>query len=364
MVEIIFTGDIAFAGKSIKKNFFRDNYKDLLEFLENTDLVVSNLELPFCADKSLLTRKKFFNSLDNIDLLKIYNINLVSLANNHIDDCGIQGITFTKNILEGLGIKHLGVGQNITEAITPLILSKNGIKFGFISGCKEGFFNATNNKSGSSIIDEDIIKYLIYDLKKKELCNFVILLFHWGVEFSPFPHPDDRYLAHRLIDYGADLILGTHPHILQGYEKYKSGFIFYSLGNFITDIHLDTKPSKKILKLAKYSIMLKITFNKTNFEYETIPIYINEYGFPELLTKDKDLSNFQEFSTKINAGLNDERNFFRESIRNLWFREFKAWAINFIKHPIKSSILLKKSLNKRKALMIIKFFKLLFVKKL
>ncbi len=357
-VKISFVGDISFAGKAIYENFDEKKSESLIGNLKQSNLVVGNLEFPFCKDKSLLIRKKFFNDRKNQALLNKFNIKVVSLANNHINDCGLNGILETKKILDYLGIRYLGAGENIIEAYKPLILEIENIRFGFIAACKKGSFSAGKSNFGSAPINEAIIKDKIINLKKISNCDYIILLLHWGVEYSLYPHPDDRNLARRCIEYGANIIIGSHPHVIQGYEKYNDGLIFYSLGNFITDLNLDIKPSRKIFSFAKFSIILEIMFTHYSYEFKIIPVKINKFGFPEILDNEREIELFISKINEINSKLDEESIFYKNVFKNIWFRELKAWAINFVKHPINSVILFVKVLNKKKVLMLYKFIKL------
>lgn len=132
--------------------------------------------------------------------------------------------------------------------------------------------NATNSRFGTAPLKADIIEEDI--LSTKELADIIIVSLHWGYERERYPLPSQRNLAHKIIDAGVDLIIGHHPHVLQGIEHYKDGFIAYSLGNFVFT-------AKSYFKMwgneEKESIILKCGISKKGIEkIDMIPIHVSD----------------------------------------------------------------------------------------
>lgn len=150
-----------------------------------------------------------------LQVLKNGGIDIVNLANNHVWDYSQVGVEDTIAHLDEAGIYHVGGGVSVEDEKKPVILIIKGKNIGFL-----GYYFLEGN------VEEDVSAL-------KQAVDVVIVNFHWGTERSNFPESYQVDLAHRAIDAGADLVIGHHPHVLQGMERYKDGIIAYSLGNFI-----------------------------------------------------------------------------------------------------------------------------------
>lgn len=150
-----------------------------------------------------------------LQVLKDGGVDIVNLANNHVWDYGQVGVRDTIAYLDEAGIYHVGAGATEEEAGKPVIIEIKGKSIGFL-----GYYFMEGN------VAEDVSAL-------KKTADVVIVNFHWGTERSNYPESYQVDLAHRAIDAGADLVIGHHPHVLQGIERYKDGIIAYSLGNFI-----------------------------------------------------------------------------------------------------------------------------------
>ena len=190
--------------------------------------------------------------------------------------------------LKNAGIKVVGSGRNLNESRQMLSLNVNGIRVGFIAYSAEttnGYNYATDTAPGVTPLDEG---YIAEDIKKyKEEVDHLIVSLHWGVEYSPYPTPDQIMLAHKIIDSGAKLIIGHHPHMLQGVEHYNDGIIVYSLGNFCdSDLYWEGqhKTYQSKLKVAdRETAAFNITLSKTKIlRVNMTPLWLNDYGQPEV----------------------------------------------------------------------------------
>ncbi|WKZ25986.1 MAG: CapA family protein [bacterium] len=223
--------------------------KDNINLFNNSDFSILNLEAPVLdGRKKAYSHKKSGPNLaqktDSLNaLLANLGVNYLVGANNHIFDYGQDGLDYTIDYLMNKGIGHTGFGKNIQNATRPMTLGKTNIVV--LSTAEEEFGVASSNTSGYlSIYGSEIIKS-IQVLKKKR--KVVIVCPHGGGEEVPLP---SKYIYSRyreIIDAGADIIIGHHPHVPQGYEIYKSKYIFYSLGNFIHDSY--SKSWGMLLKL-------------------------------------------------------------------------------------------------------------------
>lgn len=249
MSKTVILGDIAFTGilsSEPEKN--KERYKEVTPVLSEAGLVFANLEVPVKVDELQNEFKKLIHySLPGPteELLKLLNIGCVSLANNHIYDCKMSGLKATIYLLDKLGIYHTGAGW-LPEHTEPVIIEHDQKKIGFLAYVDP----STNPKTEN--FPELYINYFteeqaISDVKQlKNTVDKIIVSIHWGVDYSHYQTREQVETAHNLIDAGADVIMGHHPHTLQPYEKYKSGYIFYSLGGLTFGDYL--KPGKKKLQ--------------------------------------------------------------------------------------------------------------------
>lgn len=215
-------------------------FKEIAGKLFEADIVVGNLE-SVIGVKSIDEKTYYdkpYNFLAHPDtalVLKQAGFDVVSLANNHAMDYGPKRIIKTRQVLDEAAIKYFGAGSNEFEAREPSVISHNGTTIAFL-GYGNGHSNdiyATDSKGGTA---RTIGKNIKADIEKAKLkSDIVIVSLHWGFEYEDTPKNWQRKFAKNLIDYGADAILGHHPHILQGIEIYKGKPIVYSLGNFLFD---------------------------------------------------------------------------------------------------------------------------------
>lgn len=145
-------------------------------------------------------------------MLPAGSVELVNLANNHSADCGPAGVTDTKSALDAAGVGWFGLGKVDVRTVRGIEV----VNLGYTGGREEV----------KAQVQEDVRKY-------KKPGNLVVVSFHWGIEGSHATHSIQISLGHAAVDAGADLVIGTHPHVLQGIEEYKGKKILYSLGNFV-----------------------------------------------------------------------------------------------------------------------------------
>lgn len=201
-----------------------------LKFFFEADLNIANLESPITDSDQKKPHKPVYLKAKNQNnkLLDLFDV--FSLANNHILDYDIKGLSDTIDLLKSNQKNYFRAGLNKKEACEPLRLTIKDQKIAFIGFSK---WNAARGASGGTMPDNihDLLKII---RKEKESGYFVVVYPHWNYEYVYYPPPDSRQAARKLIDAGADLIVGSHPHIIQGFERYRGKFIFYSLGNFVS----------------------------------------------------------------------------------------------------------------------------------
>lgn len=201
--------------------------------LRRADIAICNLEAPFgTKGKPFKKRFTFLVPPSRAGALARAGFDVVALANNHMMDYGAEPLTETIRVLDSLGIAHSGAGGNLTEARRPAVVERNGLKIAFLSYSKvyPAEFWATSKRAGTAPGEERYIAEDVAAARKR--ADLVVVSFHWGAELMDTPKPYQRKLARLSIDSGADLVLGHHPHVLQGLELYQGKLIAYSLGNF------------------------------------------------------------------------------------------------------------------------------------
>lgn len=239
-VTIHFVGDIQFSGKVaelLEKNGYNYPFAKLGSMFQDDDLTIGNLETPVthggtsAADKTYVYK----SSPKALQAMAAAGFDGVNLANNHILDQGVEGLVDTLSYLKDYGIAHTGAGMNAEEAYEPAYFERKGMKIallGFSRVVPVASWKADGNRAGvAEAYDPTRAAAAIQEAKKK--ADLVIVAAHWGVERVSTPNADQTRLAHAFVDAGADLVIGGHPHVLQGLEYYKGKWIAYSTGNFI-----------------------------------------------------------------------------------------------------------------------------------
>lgn len=271
MTKIAFTGDIAFS-KYFKdhwdKDFLDDKIKD---FLHSADHVVANAESPLTA--SVISSKMEISHLTNPNAYTWFqgiDADIWTLANNHILDCGETGMLDTMDAAQKAGAVCVGAGRNIDEASKYITLDcEGGIGIFSVTYKRAEFIRATQTAPGCVLFDEtERIKKVIREIKRKN--KWCILIAHGGDEFSNLPMPYMRKLYKKYLSFGADIIVGHHPHVVQNYEKVGDKIIFYSLGNFVFDTDYQRKQ-----KYSEYGILLKLNFTQDAFSWDYLATRVN-----------------------------------------------------------------------------------------
>lgn len=238
-VHLTFTGDVMFsgnAGVALNAHGMDYPYREVRSYLERADLTIANLETPITERGTAAVKQYAYRSSPKaLPAFKEAGFDLVSLSNNHILDYGTEGLLDTLRHLDNAEIGRFGAGRNAEEAFAPAIVEKNGIKLAFLGFSK--VVPHTDWKAGRSrpgVADTYALEAPLEAIAKaREVADLVIVLPHWGLERKDKPEKYQREFARSYIDAGADLVIGSHPHVLQGFENYKGKWIVYSLGNFI-----------------------------------------------------------------------------------------------------------------------------------
>lgn len=235
-VKISIFGDICPTPDTLslfKNGDIEGMFNDILSLLEDSDLIVGNLECVL-TDNPRPVKKAgpVLNAPTNcITLLKKANFDLLSLANNHIRDCGDEGVQSTIDTCHKEGIKTIGAGKGLEASRNAGIFDIKGIKIGIISFAEREFNVADGDKWGSNCFDPYIDLERIKRLKDD--VDFLIVLYHGGIEYFPYPSPELRKKCQAMVRSGADLVTCQHSHCVGTIEEYHGSAIVFGQGNSI-----------------------------------------------------------------------------------------------------------------------------------
>lgn len=251
-MRIALVGDVMLGrlvNKALKQCDPAYPWGNTLSILQNADLRICNLEcvLSDIGKPWSSTPKVFHFRTDekNVKTLQIAEINIVSIANNHVLDYEYEAMQRMLDILDKQGIPHAGTGKNIKEASTPAFCQIKDQKIALIAFTdNEPGWAAQENLPGVLYVPTDINDRRMQNLLKqienvRNEADFLIVSAHWGSNWGYDPPPEHVSIAHAMIDAGADLIFGHSAHVFRGVEIYKNRPIIYSSGDFIDDYAVD-----------------------------------------------------------------------------------------------------------------------------
>jgi poly-gamma-glutamate capsule biosynthesis protein CapA/YwtB (metallophosphatase superfamily) len=229
-------------------------FSDVADVFEGANFGFVNLETPVAPEHSHGTKAFMFDApLALPEALKASGIRIVSFANNHIFDQGWAGFAESREHLKDAGLLMAGTSDNAATAWQPVITEANGIKVGWLGMTRwlngnrnpdkddqphVNFFAYPGEANGAPGADEATVLAAIKAARAQ--CDLLVVSVHWGIEYATAPRPEDVDLAHKMMEAGASVIVGAHPHVLQPIETYKTQdgrntIIFYSLGNFLSN---------------------------------------------------------------------------------------------------------------------------------
>ncbi len=251
---------------------FNFPFRNIAPIIQKADIAFGNLESPIAAGGT--DQENYFSfkaEPKTAEGLKFAGFDVLSLANNHSMDWGGDALLEAINTLSSRGIRAVGAGKNNEEANAPVIININGIKIGFLAYTliypREIW--ATETRAGTSEFSFVSAEENMHHLRKE--ADVVVVSFHWGEEYEMKSSEEQQQIARAIIDAGADLIIGHHPHVVQEVERYKNGWIAYSLGNFVFDQYFSKETmdglllqvnikGNKITELSQVKIQLNRDF--------------------------------------------------------------------------------------------------------
>ena len=227
---------------------FTDNFARIKDYIQDADLAILNNEFSSRSDWQASSYPTFNTPETIYDALKDAGIDALTNANNHAIDTGIDGLEKTLENIDERGLYHTGTYKRNTEH-EYLIMDANGIKVGLLSYAEmlnglEPLLNTPEKKAVVNMLDPEKIKADIEGIKAAG-ADFIIVYPHWGNEYQGYPTDAQIKLGRQMVDWGADFVIGNHPHVVQPKETYttadgRTGYIYYALGNVISNQRLET----------------------------------------------------------------------------------------------------------------------------
>jgi poly-gamma-glutamate capsule biosynthesis protein CapA/YwtB (metallophosphatase superfamily) len=312
--------------------------KLILDWLRGADVAFANLETTLAETKPYYpprpTTYRFRADSSNAEGLRKLGIDVVSLANNHVFDYGDSAFIETLKALDDAGVKHVGAGMNLEEALAPTTLNVIGQRVAFLgfatvfpatgvaapdrpgvaairnkityefesprlpTDLRPGY--AALPKIGESPMEEDVLRMKDRIRRAKDESDLVVVSVHWGREYEDTPTEGQRKLGHDMIDAGADIVIGHHPHTAQAIEIYNGRHIFYSLGNFAMQVEWDIARCEMFLNEA-FMVKAEIEDRKIS-RVEILPTRTDKTGLP-MITEDSPnvIKHLKDISSPLNA---------------------------------------------------------------
>jgi poly-gamma-glutamate capsule biosynthesis protein CapA/YwtB (metallophosphatase superfamily) len=326
---LLAVGDI-----SLKAHRNADPFAGIASTLSSGDILFGNLETTLFDGKCTAHKAVQITAPSwKVKYLKRAGFNVLNLSNNHILDCGIEGLTGTLEVLRQEGLNCIGVRTNKYNC-RQTIINKNGISFGFLGYGNKSF----SNKKSNTIINNITAKDILSDIRAiSPNCDFTIVSLHWGIENVYYPSPSQIKMARSFIDAGANIILGHHPHVIQGIEEYKGGLIAYSLGNFQFQYDVSQNAPTADCQTDR-SIILSLRIGKEGLiSHEVIPVALDRtYSpiLPDVAVKNSIMNLMNQISRPLSVNKISGQRWF-DCIAERYLGDFmRSWKIRIRRYGL------------------------------
>jgi len=270
-------------------------FENVIGVFTEDDITIANLECPLTAAEVQMTKEIVFKAdPKSVDTLKSAGFDALMLANNHAMDYLPVGLADTMTALDSAGLYYAGAGD--PGEIKPCFIRRNGIRVGIIS---YSLFppDTINELSGPDIayVREGHLDDMQSEVASAAAqCDFLIVYYHWGIEYRHDVSDIQIEIAHAAVDSGASAVIGTHPHVLQGRETYKGAPVYYSIGNFVFDNQIPDGTDE--------TVILQFTVGKNGLlDVRELPVVINncQPQFPDAQKAAEIITNLERYSQRF-----------------------------------------------------------------
>lgn len=344
-MKLLIAGDYCPIGRTdkyLKEERYHDLFNGFNKIVESVDYAIVNFECPVTKSNTKIEKTGPCIKTENLnafEALRFAGFNLLTLANNHIQDYSSEGVLDTIKYAQEKGFHLLGAGKNIVEASKPFIQEIRGVRIGFVNIAENEFCAAENNLPGANTFDFIDNTKVINELKNK--VDKIVLIYHGGREHYQLPTPEQRKRFRYFINCGVDAIVAHHTHCVSGYEYFEGKPIVYSIGNFIFDYK---KKYQKGLWTEGMSVILELEDMNSNFRITLIPHtqgkeedstlkLMQDNQKEEFINKIKSLSetitNDELFLKAWHNYITTQANFYLSSfyVKNIYLRLFFIYGI-------------------------------------
>lgn len=271
---------------------FSNQFSYIKDYVKDSDLAITNYETTSDPNREYSGYPAFNTPASYLKNIKEAGFDVVTTANNHALDTDEEGVQTTIEAIKEAGLDFVGTKEKDSDKI--LYKEINGIKVAILAytygaNGKEDLLDVRDEVSSLNYLNEENVKSDIEEAKKNS-CDFIIVYPHWGIEYESYPTDETIKLAHKMVDWGADLVIGNHPHVVQPVEVYKSedgreGIIAYALGNFISKQSLEISGDIRVEQALSIEVTLekdKKTGKKKLSDMKLHPLWVgtnyDQYG--------------------------------------------------------------------------------------
>ena len=307
-VVVTFAGDICFHEEGYVMDYY-DTVNDLekcispelLQIMKDSDVFCLNHEYTIGESGTATTAKTyaFQAKPERMNLLTEMGVDLVTLSNNHVYDYGPEALHETCDLLSQANIDYIGGGHNISDAKRAVYYEINGLKIGFVAASNAEVHRFTPQATEDSpgiLLAYDMAEYLAVVKEASQNCDYLIAYMHWGTEDSNYLNEQQQAEGRQLLEAGADIVVGGHPHVLQGMEYVDGKPIIYSMGDFWFN------------KETKYTGLLQLRIDQTGLkEMSFVPAMQTEYRV-EYLDETNEQEELYQFMEDLSVNVSFDSN--------------------------------------------------------
>lgn len=289
-ITVVSIGDIMYHSTQIKPTTthpsgydFHDSMALTKPYFEAADITIGNYESTSTDTQDYRGYPTFNTPVESLDAIADSGFDILSTINNHTLDSGKQGLIDTYKSIEERGM--IPLGTKISPDIESLkTIEKNDIKLGFLAytygyNGLDGYLSEEEHEYMVSPMDEARMEKEIKSSLAAEN-DLTVIMVHWGEEYQTKPSASQREFAQKMVDWGADIILGSHPHVVQEAEMIGDAYVIYSMGNYISDQRLESIDDINTERglMIEFNIEKSFADNKTVLkEVEYHPLWVNKY---------------------------------------------------------------------------------------